>query len=366
MTTGPRPTRVLVVGAGLIGKDHVAAIAADPTLELAGIADRRAERRALTERLGVPWYPTLCDALADQGTAGESATDNPGGIDGVIVATPNASHVELATIVIEAGLPLLLEKPVADTLDAARALHRRVRELDATVLVGHHRVHSPIMRAARQVVAEGVLGDLVAVNGTALFHKPDHYFEPAWRRSAGAGPILLNLVHEIQNLRLLCGEVVAVQAMTSNARRGFEVEDSAALLLRFDTGVLGTFLLSDVAASPRSWEQTSQENPAFPAYPDQDCYHLAGTRGSLSVPTMRVHRYLDAGDASWWEPFATSAAEWRRADPIAAENHHFGEVIRGEAAPACTLRDGLANQAVLDAIGRAARSGRETAVDLPG
>lgn len=349
-------TRILVVGAGLIGQVHVAAIAADPTLELVGVADRREDRRELARSHAVPWFPTLDAALAAVG---------PDGVDGVLIATPNDSHVELTTRAIEAGLPVLLEKPVADTLDGARELYRRAQELDATVLVGHHRVHSPIMQAARRVVDEGLLGDLVAVTGTALFYKPDSYFEPEWRRRKGAGPILVNLVHEIQNLRMLCGEVVAVQAMASSARRGFEVEDTAALLLRFEGGALGTFALSDTAASPRSWEQTTQENPSYATYPDQDCYHLSGTLGALSVPTMRIHRYLDGADASWWQPFATSAAEWLRADPIVAENHHFGQVVRGEATPACTLRDGLANQAVLDAIARAAASGRKVAVDLP-
>ena len=92
--------------------------------------------------------------------------------------------------------------------------------------------------------------------------------------------------------------------MTSNATRGFPVEDTAAMVFTFANGALGTFLLLDAAASARSWEQTSQENASYATHPDEDCYHIAGTRGSLSVPTMRVKTY--PGTRSWWAPFDTA------------------------------------------------------------
>ena len=109
---------------------------------------------------------------------------------------------------------------------------------------------------------------MVAVVGTALFYKPDDYFETGggWRRQPGGGPILLNLIHEVNNLLSLVGDIVRVQAVTSNATRGFPVEDTAAMIFTFANGALGTFLLSDTAASPRSWEQTSQENKSYDSY----------------------------------------------------------------------------------------------------
>ena len=87
--------------------------------------------------------------------------------------------------------------------------------------------------------------------GTALFSKPDDYFDVGggWRRRPGGGPILLNLIHEVNNLLALVGDIVRVQAVTSNATRGFPVEDTAAMVFTFANGALGTFLLSDAAAS---------------------------------------------------------------------------------------------------------------------
>ena len=113
-------------------------------------------------------------------------------------------------------------------------------------------------------------------------------------------------------------------------------------------------MLSDTAASARSWEQTSQENTSYPTYPDEDCYHIAGTTGSLSVPTMRLKVF--GGDPSWWEPFEASTVELDRSDPLANQVDHFAAVIRGEAEPICSGRDGLRTLQVVDAVLAAART----------
>ena len=166
------------------------------------------------------------------------------------------------------------------------------------------------------------------------------------------------MIHEVHNLRMLCGEIVAVQAFASHATRGFPVEDTVAINLRFANGALGSFMLSDTAACARNWEQTSQENKAYPTYDDEDCYVVMGTFGSLSIPTMRLKTYDRAEDRSWWKPFRTSVAEMTRDDPLERQMEHFGAVVRGEASPLVSARDGLANLRVTEAIGEAAKTGR--------
>jgi predicted dehydrogenase len=295
----------------------------------------------------VPWYRFLDDLLRE----------NPP--EGVILATPNPLHVEQALKCIEAGPAVLLEKPIAPSVAEGERLVKLSENAGARILVGHHRAHSPIMARAKAVIDRGTLGRIVAVQGSAMFFKPDEYFSDApWRRQPGAGPILLNMIHEVHSLRTLCGEIVAVQAFASRATRGFPVEDTVAIGLQFASGALGTFLLSDTAACARSWEQTSQENRAYPTYPDEDCYVIAGTSGSLSVPTMRLKTYAGAEDRSWWKPFEASVATLVREDPLARQIEHFGAVIRGEATPLVTVRDGLANLRVTEAITEAAKTGR--------
>ncbi len=115
-------------------------------------------------------------------------------------------------------------------------------------------------------------------------------------------------------------------------------------------------IVSDAAASARSWEQTSQENMAYATYPDEDCYVLAGTRGSLSFPTMRIKRYEHDEDRSWWKPMRAETAAATRDDPLVAQLAHFCAVVRGEVAPLVTVQDGVQNLRVVDAIVEAART----------
>ena len=127
-------------------------------------------------------------------------------------------------------------------------------------------------------------------------------------------------------------------------------------------GALGSFVLSDTAAAARSWEQTSGENASYARYPDEDCYLISGVDGSLAVPTMRLKYYARKEDRSWWKPFTSETISLERADPLALQIEHFAAVIRGEAKPLVSGRDGLQNLRVVEAIAEAAKTG--TTVDV--
>lgn len=347
--------RIAVAGAGQIGKRHVEMIAADRDCALAAIVDPAPAAAEYARSLGVPLYSSLAELFA---------RERP---DGVVLATPNQLHVDQALECVAARVPTLVEKPIAHTLDAGIRLCDAVDAANVPVLVGHHRRHSSIMAKAVEVIESGVLGKIVAVMGSVLFYKAENegYFDGAysWRREPGGGPILLNMIHEIGNLRSLCGEIAAVEAFTSNATRNFPVEDTAAIALRFASGALGTFLLSDAAASDRSWEHTSGEDPRYAKAHtgEDDCYLVAGTFGSLAIPTMRLQRYRTAADQSWHKALEKSVIPLEVADPLARQIAHFADVIRGKAKPLVSARDGLQNLRVVDAIVEAARSGRVVA-----
>ncbi len=339
--------RIAVVGAGVIGQAHIGVIQRSHACALHAVVDPAPAARALSEAAGVPWCATL-DELLDH--------HRP---DAVVLATPNALHVPQALRCIEVGLPVLLEKPLATTVAEGQVLVQAVERLGARVLIGHHRAHSPLMALAQQVVTSGQLGQLVAVAGSATFYKPHEYFtDGPWRSAPGGGPILLNMIHEVHNLRMLCGEISAVQAMASNATRGFAVEDTVVINLRFGSGALGSFVLSDTAACARSWEQTSQENRAYAHSDDEDCYVITGTRGSLSVPTLRLKTYARDEDRSWFKPFEAQTLSVTREDPLQRQIEHFASVVRGEATARVSAHDGLQNLRVTEAIAEAARTGQ--------
>jgi predicted dehydrogenase len=342
--------RLALAGAGLIGKRHAELIRDSAECELCAIVDPAPGAVGYASEQGVPRCATLSELFG---------ATRP---DGVIIATPNALHVGNALDCIRHGVAALIEKPVADTVADGERLIDATARSDVPMLVGHHRRHSPLLAKAREVVQSGALGPLVAVTGSAMFCKPDAYFDDGpWRKDPGGGPILINMIHEVDNLRSICGEIVAVQALVSNATRRFAVEDTAAIGLSFANGALGTFMLSDTAASARSWEQTSGENSSYAHYGDEDCYLFAGTRGSLAFPTMRLKTYV--GERSWWKPFATDAVAVERADPLVRQLAHFCAVIRREAKPLCSVGDGVASLRVTQAIADAARTGRTVSLE---
>lgn len=353
------PARIVVAGAGLIGQEHIRRILQEPAATLVGLVDLDARIRDQAALLGVAWTPDLESMLAQV---------RP---DGVVIALPNHLHRPAGLAVIQAGVAVLMEKPVANTIDEARQLFEAAALAGVPVLVGHHRRHSLAARRAKSIVESGRLGRIVAVHAMCWLRKPPAYFEGAgsWRReaaAAGGGVVMINLIHVIDDLRHLCGEVATVQAAVSNVVRGFPVEDTAGIVLTFRNGAVGTVALSDTAAGPWSWELTAGENPAYPRT-DQFCYLLAGTEASLSIPLLEIWDHGPGGD--WWSPIHRERhavpihGAHLSEDPLTNQMRHFCDVSRRSAQPLVDLGSAAKTLAVTLAVRDAARTGR--AIALP-
>lgn len=355
--TAPDTSRLplVVAGAGLIGRRHIELIRASSRARLCAVVDPMPATAAFAEQLGVPLFASLEDMFAQQASLQAA---------GVILATPNHLHVPGALLCARHGLAALIEKPVAHSLEAGRELADALQGSTVPMLVGHHRRHSSTLQLARQAITSGQLGRVVTVMGSAQFYKPDSYFEQGpWRTKAGGGPILINLIHEMDNLRYLCGEIESVHAVASNAVRSYDVEDSAVMTLKFASGALGTFTLSDTVASPRSWEQTSGEEASYPRYPSEDCYFVAGTKGSLAVPTLRTWSYAAGGqEPGWWTPFVEQKLPVDAIDPLAAQLAHFCDLIEGRAAPIISVTDALQSLLAVEAVRHSIATGRTVAL----
>lgn len=346
--------RIAVVGAGNFGHKHLQTVATEPGFSVAGVADPAPTARSLAQELGVPWHEepgALLDAVRP---------------DGVLVVTPNHLHLPHGLLCIERGIPVLVEKPVADTIESGEQLACAAEKASVPVLVGHHRRHNPILETAREVVRTGRLGRIVAANLTWLARKPDTYFDVAWRREHGGGPVLINLIHEIDALRFVLGEIATVRAMTANAIRGFPVEDTAAVLLRFASGAIGSVILSDAAEAPWNWELTAGENPVYPRQ-SATCGVIAGTQGSLSVPDLELwcHADCSAAERGWTAPMLRERIPFTPGDAYRRQLQHFGQVIRGEETPRVTARDASRTLAACLAISESARTGQEVVPSGP-
>ncbi|MDR3671947.1 MAG: Gfo/Idh/MocA family oxidoreductase [Holophaga sp.] len=334
--------RFLLSGPGLMGKKHGQVILDRPDCELACVVGPPSERnRSFAQANKVELYPDMETALSHEK------------VDAAIISSPNPFHFSQAMSCIKRGIPALVEKPVTDNLADARELAEQSERFQVPILVGHHRTHSPLLSAADSFLKSPRFGRWVTIHGAALFYKPATYFaEGIWRTKKGGGPILINLIHEIGLFRYFCGEFKSIFALISKNIRNFEVEDTVSLAFEFQNGALGSFILSDTAASSKSWEMTSGENPSYPHFPKEYCYHFSGTNGSLDFPNLQARHYGQGVEPSWGSPFTEEHGVFTPGDPIALQLDHFTEVLKGNSHPKVSARDGYLNMRVIEAISR--------------
>src|SRR6266404_4005662 len=114
--------RIAVVGAGQFGRRHIETLCKEPMCQLAAIADP-----VQGADFGVPRYALYTEMLDREK------------LDGVIVATPNALHVPVGLACVERRIPMLVEKPIAETVEASRRLVEAAEKERVPLLVGHHR-----------------------------------------------------------------------------------------------------------------------------------------------------------------------------------------------------------------------------------
>jgi predicted dehydrogenase len=345
------PLRIALIGAGNMGQQHYHHLKTLAEARLCAVADPGPQAAEVAAQWQVPHYADHRQMLAEV---------RP---DGVIVANPNNLHVSTALDCLAAGVPVLLEKPVGVQMDEVRQLVAASSASGVPVLVGHHRRHNPLIVRAHELVHGGALGRLTTVTALWQLRKPDSYFEIPWRREAGAGMLLTNLIHDLDLLRHLCGEVRQVQAMTSNAVRGFANEDCAAVLLQFDNGALGSLTGSDAVAAPWSWELDSGENPVYPRQADQPCYLLAGTGGALSIPQLKRWQYAESS-GGWHQALQVVQESFSEDEALRLQLQHFVKVARREVEPLVSVADAARTLALIEAIREAAETGRACAPAL--
>ena len=315
------PVRIAVIGAGAMGRNHIRFVTEEPEAELVAIADAFEGARATAEAAGVPFYTDPAQMMDEV---------KP---EAVIIATPNDLHLGVAREAVKRNIVPLIEKPISNDLEDAQAFAAEAETAGVPVLVGQHRRHNPFVNKAKEIIESGELGKLTVSSFHYMIYKNDEYFDVEWRRKKGAGPILVNLVHDVDLLRYLLGEPVAVQGMQSSAARGFEPEDSAVVNVRFADGALASMTISDATASPWNWEATAREDPQYRPF-DADAYFIGGTKGALSLP--RLHQFSYDGASNWHKPLQMEIPAVDPALPHKMQLKHFVKVVRRKVEPVVT------------------------------
>ncbi len=335
--------RLAIIGMGMIGKRHLRALQEVSEVELAGAVDPDPRTQEIAEAAGASWHSSAEELLG-------STTP-----DGIIVSTPTELHLEPTLLALQSGCHVLVEKPIAATLEEAGQILEAAAQARREVLVGHHRRHYGLMTKAREVIQSGQLGTLLAVHGQWTTRKSDAYYDFPWRQQRSSGPVLINLIHEMDILRYVCGEVRSVCARIQGGFRGHPKEETAALVLEFVSGALGTFLLSDATPSPWTWEHGTGENAGFPRT-GQNSYRFLGTEAALEFPNLML--WTAEGQPDWQHRMSAESLEVALEDAYVAQIRHFAAVIRGQEVPRISGADATRTLAATLAVFESAEQQR--------
>ena len=329
--------RIVVAGGGLIGARHIAHVADHPDFDLVGVIDPDPKVRA---------------AAPVAGFVSIDAVDVP--VDGIIIATPTDLHADHADAAAARGWHMLIEKPVAGTLEQADRVVAAVERAGVTALVGHHRRYHPKVRALKKLLDIGQIGSVVLASMIWAVRKPDAYFDVPWRAGRAGSPIMINLVHELDLLRFLFGDVVHVSGFGSRAVRGQDRIESGGVTLGFANGRVATLAFADTSPSPWGFEAGTGENPNI-GTTQQDMLWITGTKGSISFPSLT----LWGGADDWSQAVQPRDVPCEEGVPLVAQLEHFAEVVAGRAKPLIDAQDAAKTLAVTLQI-EAALMGEQT------
>jgi scyllo-inositol 2-dehydrogenase (NADP+) len=234
--------RVALLGYGVAGEHfHAPLINATPGLHLAAIVTSDTERaaRAVARYPGVVVHPKSGDVFAD-----------PAGYDLVVIATPNASHVPLALAALEAGLPVVVDKPLASSAHEAQRIVDQAKAAGLLLTVFQNRRWDSDFLTLQRLISNGDLGSVWRFESRFERWRPQP--KPGWRESGDPGDgggILGDLgSHLVDQALVLFGPVTRVYATMDRRRPGVAVEDDACIELSHATGVRSTLWVSAVAA----------------------------------------------------------------------------------------------------------------------
>jgi predicted dehydrogenase len=316
--------KVLVVGLGGIGQRHVRNLRSltGDDLQLTAYRVRRTTP-LLTDTLGVEASEGVEQKyrIETVDSLGEALADRP---DAVLVCNPTSLHLGVAQAAADAGCHLFIEKPLADELDGVDRLIATVEQNKLVALVAYQWRFHPLLQRVKQVLDEGALGAIAAVEAhigeyLPLWHKYEDYRSMyASRRDQGGG-VILTQIHEMDYLLWLFGAPSRVVAM--GGRRSsleIDVEDTASILM-------------DIGGVPVTLHQDYLQNP--PRRTLQVVGDLGKLVADLLAPRLTVFREGKLVEEATFEGF-------QRNNMFQDEMRHFLECLGGRATPAVSLPDG--------------------------
>ena len=327
--------RVGIIGSGFASMTHAEALRYDQRAELVAIAGgRRAEK--LAADYGVR-------ALA----SAEEMIQRPD-IDAVIIGTPHDLHADAAVAAARHGKHILVEKPMATTVEDCRAMIEAARAADVRLMIAHFQRYRKTNAAVKRAIDEGLIGRVHLIN-EVLIENPD---DSPWKSRVESMGFLLGYgVHAIDQLRWWLNSEVASVTAHCGHYLGCAAEDGSLLLMHFENGTSVIFECTN--ALPFKKEPGSPGAAEFHA-------QLIGEKAVLDVDVYgQVKLKTKEGETMLAElPSWTDVKSFERIEAYAAQNREFIGSILDHRPPAIPGEEGLANVRVCLAAYRSAEENR--------
>jgi predicted dehydrogenase len=308
--------RYALIGAGGIARAYVAVFAALASARIVAVADPHLQRaRALAKDLD-------CPAFRSHGELAENVA-----CDAAIICTPPSTHVQVALDLIEEGIPVLCEKPLAVDLASARKLYNAAANdgVPLTMAAKFRYVEDAIQ--AKSIVDSGDLGDVVLFDNIFASHAPMGDRWNADPTISGGGVLIDNGTHSVDIARYFLGSITEVMAVAPRRVQDVQVEDTAQMFIRSADGVCGTIDLS--------WSLDMQAERFVSIY---------GSRGTVNVG-WHESKYRLASSPDW----VTFGSGYDKVQAMSAQVANFCEALRGREELLITADDALASVAVIEA-----------------
>ncbi|MFJ5552862.1 Gfo/Idh/MocA family oxidoreductase [Streptomyces sp. NPDC093225] len=358
----PAPLRVAVIGYGLAGSVfHAPLVAATEGLVLDTVVTGNPERQA---RARAEFPDVRIAASPEELFTGSSAAD----LDLVVIASPNKTHVPLATAALDAGLPVVVDKPVAGTAAEARALAARAEERGLLLSVFQNRRWDNDFLTLRTLLATGELGEVQRFESRFERWRPQ--LKGGWRESGAPeeiGGLLYDLgSHVVDQALVLFGPAVRVYAETDVRRPGAQTDDDTFIALTHAGGVRSHLYVSATTAQlgPRFRVLGSDAGYVKYGLDPQEAALREGKRpgcgGPWGAETESLWGRIGSGESPLTGggiPVATVAGDYPAYYAAVAAS------LRANTPPPVTAYEAADALDVLEAALRSAREG--VAVELP-
>ncbi|MDO5649549.1 MAG: Gfo/Idh/MocA family oxidoreductase [Gallicola sp.] len=245
-----------IIGCGRISYKHVEAIANnDDYLELTAVCDVIEERALEKKKQYLQEFPDREIAVYTNYQEMLEKED----LDIAAIATESGYHGDIAIHCLEKNLHVMIEKPMAMTLEEIDAINKLGREKNLKVAVCHQNRFNPPIQKLHKAVESGKFGNLI--NGTArvLWTRDQHYYDLApWRgtKALDGGTLMNQCIHNLDLLLwMINSPVVSVKSERGTFMRNIEMEDYGVVLMRFENGTIGT-LEGSAVVYPKNLEET--------------------------------------------------------------------------------------------------------------